>query len=209
MKKVKEMVDKVPFGKISLEIFSIVFAILFALAINEWNDNRNNQKLAKESLENIKTELQENLKIVSDLLTKNVENYKNQQKAFINLKNDLSKKDSNLDAEQLISKFPLNFEVNNGRKTAWQTAGLTQAIRYFKPDITQRLSGIYERQDDFFNLSNQLLNMYASPRLYDTNTMNSQLQACFSKYTMYFSLGQNLVDSYQKCLEHINKELQN
>ncbi len=53
---------------ILLESFFILLAVLLALLLNEWNNDRNNQKLVNQILESAKQEISENLEIVSQTL---------------------------------------------------------------------------------------------------------------------------------------------
>ena len=51
-------------GKLALEVFSIVLGVLLALAVSEWQENRNNTEKASVALTNVRAELQSNLNLL-------------------------------------------------------------------------------------------------------------------------------------------------
>ena len=55
-----ELRKKIPVGKILLEFFSIIIAVLMAFLVNEWRQNRADAILADTALHNILEELQQN-----------------------------------------------------------------------------------------------------------------------------------------------------
>jgi len=55
---------KIPWGRLALEMLSIIIGVLVALAVDEWNEEREYRQQARTALENIHQELEKNLRII-------------------------------------------------------------------------------------------------------------------------------------------------
>jgi hypothetical protein len=56
----QQTLGKLPIQKLLVEVFSIVLAVLLALAMNQWRERRGNRALAETALSNIELELRSN-----------------------------------------------------------------------------------------------------------------------------------------------------
>lgn len=55
-------------SKLIIEFVSITFAVLLALMVNQYKDNRSNKILVKKTLANIRTEIEENKSTVEEMM---------------------------------------------------------------------------------------------------------------------------------------------
>jgi len=126
----------------------IVFSVLFALTINKLAENYQTEKRKKIAINNIKSELKNNSKVVKEWNVKHLE-IKQRLGDILKGKNDSLK-------SQLLAGNSLHFEVLTNKKgfinslmtnTAWETAKTTGIISEFDFETTQRLTYTYALQN--------------------------------------------------------------
>jgi len=126
----------------------IVFSVLFALTINKLAENYQTEKRKKIAINNIKSELKNNSKVIKEWNVKHLE-IKQRLGDILKGKNDSLK-------SQLLAGNSLHFEVLTNKKgfinsfmtnTAWETAKTTGIISEFDFETTQRLTYIYALQN--------------------------------------------------------------
>ena len=110
---------------VALEMTSIIAAVLIALWVNQWHQDRTNLQNARKALENITAELKENARILTRA-------HKNNLTIIENLDNP------NHSGEFLPA---LNLQ-----QTAWQTTLSTGTAEHIDYDNLFRLSKVYELQ---------------------------------------------------------------
>ena len=206
MKNMKKSKNKISVSKILLEIFSVSFAVLLALGVNEWRNNRANERLANEALENIKKEILSNLDIAKETLALNKEIVEKQKKAFISIKKEIESNISNGIENDVHSKFPFTFKFSPVKKTAWNSSNLTNAVIYIDFDLIQLLSETYETQGLYSRVNENIVERFASPGLFMQKTISAELQAYFMKIKMYFQVTEALIDNYERCLIEIQEQ---
>ena len=206
MKNMKKSKNKISVSKILLEIFSVSFAVLLALGVNEWRNNRANERLANEALENIKKEILSNLDIAKETLALNKEIVEKQKKAFISIKKEIESNISNGIENDVHSKFPFTFKFSPVKKTAWNSSNLTNAVIYIDFNLIQLLSETYETQGLYSRVNENIVERFASPGLFMQKTISAELQAYFMKIKMYFQVTEALIDNYERCLIEIQEQ---
>jgi hypothetical protein len=144
--------------KLLYEFISITFAVFLGLMLNQWKDNHNNNKIAKQSKSNILTEIADNKTTVQDMLKEH--------------KLSLAKIDSILpliDDSNKHEDFYIgtNFQIISS--TSWETAKLTQAIAYIDIDIVTDIAGIYDFQHYYESIVKDFVinNIYNKPEKRD------------------------------------------
>lgn len=142
---------------IIVEFVSILFAVLLALGINQWKDNRNNHKLAVSSLEKINHEISENKEILSAMITAHEKSKLKIDSLLIKYKNP----------QFTVDSVDFSFVLIN--TTSWETAKLTNAISYMKFDLVTNLSKIYHFQNYYEEIVKVYVkdNLYNKPLIYD------------------------------------------
>lgn len=134
--------------KLIFEFLSISFAVFLGLLLNQWNDNRNHQQLAEQSIYNISTEINKNKAIVENMLS-------NHRLIQTKVDSMLSKTDAIILENE--ADFDLTFNIV--RSTSWETAKLTQAIAYMDIDLVTAIAGLYAYQSYYESIvKNYVLN---------------------------------------------------
>lgn len=208
MKTMKKVKNRISISKILLEIFSVSFAVLLALGVNEWRNIRANEKLANEALENIRKEILSNLDIAKETLTLNKEIVKKQKMAFLSIKKEIDSNISNSIENDVHSRFPFSFMFSPIKKTAWNSSNLTNAVIYLDFDLVQLLSETYENQELYSRVNENIVERFFSPGVFKKETMKAELQAYFMKSNMYFQVTESLINDYERCLKEIKIEEQ-
>ena len=125
------MKKKINFNKLLFEFISVSFAVTFALFVNQWREDYNNQKLAQNSLRNIKEELLENKETLEELLSIHEAH--------------LEKIDSLMLLEVEVDEDSIS-DVNIVllSSSAWEMAKVTQAVYYIPFDDINNLAKVYD-----------------------------------------------------------------
>ncbi len=132
-----------------VEMFSVILAVLLALAANNWQDERKAKQLTVDSLSYIKQEIMANREKVIDSLEFHEALYKK-------LNSALSPEGS---IENNKAKILLQDMYQNGMMrpaavvdTAWKTATISGAIRGMSYQTIMQISLSYSQQEKYFQL---------------------------------------------------------
>ena len=126
----KDKLKKIPIGKLFMEIFSVVLAVLVALAVNEWRTNRSNQQTAANALENIIQEITSNQEEIKTSLDEHLQKQETLRSKLKEYRSADEKQQS-----KLSDSFRYGYAHSVLNNTAWNSANLTQAIKFLKFDI--------------------------------------------------------------------------
>lgn len=119
-----------------LEAAMIFFAVMLALAAEEWRENRDRLELADRALRSVVEEVRSNLE---ELETTGVRNAERLEAARVVL--------AELEAGRDEGDADVGLEVALLSSAAWQSAQMSQAVQYLDFDIMRDLSEVYEIQD--------------------------------------------------------------
>ena len=125
------MTDRSSIKKALLEIFSIVLAVLLALGVSEWQEDRRESELAAIALENVRMELESNrttLEVIHENNTKTI---------------DAAKLDDASTQDGEDQQFIPGIQVRSVAWNALLSAGISNHIDY---DLVLALSNIYAIQ---------------------------------------------------------------
>lgn len=168
-------------SKALFESALIVFSILLALAINEWKENRDHERLARQALENFEREIQEN----SSRVERGIPYHSHLLEAF--------KK------SRSVSEIPgwQGIDAPILQDTAWQTALATNALGQIRYDTVSALSRVYTSQKSFEKTSEDVTATLVAQGLSDgvAGQMNDLLIA-----------ERGLRDAYRRALQRIDSE---
>ena len=123
-----------------LEIISIVLAVLLALAVSEWQENRNNLERTEAALRQVRTELSNNLELLEFVHDKNV--------ALIEL---LGQESTTVDQE---AQFLPALQIAD---SAWKALGSTGLSGFVDFDLMITLSQTYSLIDIYRRTGYSLL----------------------------------------------------
>ncbi len=136
-----DALKKIPFKRLLLEIASVVFAVLLALGVNEWRKNLENEHLSQQALKNIVQEIEANKSdIVNGLAEhKRLSSYLDSTlKAYNNMPKE--------NVKTVKKSFRFSYEHSVLNNTAWNSAQITQAVKFMDYETISTLSTIYELQ---------------------------------------------------------------
>ena len=145
-----KILDKTTFKTIALEVFSVVFAVLLALGLNNWWKERSNIELGEEALKSIVAEMDRNMHELDTAVDQ-------LQIQLDNLNLEREKYENNTD-----STYTLGYSHTVLSNNAWRTANITQAILYIDPDIIMEISDIYSIQELYSDFGNNYFKQYSS-----------------------------------------------
>lgn len=179
---------------ILLEVFSIVLGVLLALAVSEWQQDREKDELAANALANVHNELRANQELLSALHASN--------KKTIELAAVEAAGDAEVD-ESL--QFTPGVQV---RATAWnalQSSGVSNHVDY---DVLLDLSGVYSVQAVYRQTGTQLvdasMSIAAMATVSKTELDNRVFQQQFMPYfTMMLAMEEALLQAYAETLESL------
>jgi len=137
---------RINFSDLLLEIISIVIAILLALAVNNWQENRKHQELLHASLHNIRQELSDNAHRVDAEL----QHHARVQKAFAALVQARANGESlrfNEIAKTFHQTSPSGLHFLGLQNTAWKIAENDGALAYMDYHTRHLLTEVYDIQD--------------------------------------------------------------
>lgn len=172
--------------QMALEAASVIFAVLVALAVDEWRGERANQEIAIRALTGIEKEIEVNL---DELRGTHDENGR-----------FLARLDSAISAE--AGEASAGFEYALLSASAWETAQITRATSYVDYDLVQRLARTYELQSLFIENQRVMVDLIAGGRLSAVPT-NASPTTLSSRLRVILQLGDGLQDSYDEALEAI------
>jgi ABC-type proline/glycine betaine transport system permease subunit len=180
-------------GQIALEVFSIVLAVLLALAVSEWQEDRNNVERANIAITNVRAELQSNLEvlqIISPINTRVVE-------AIAAEKIDEMEDASVIPGVQM-------------RTSAWQTLGSTGSSNYIDYDLLIVLSKLYSLLEVYMQVAYSFINsnmdMAATATAMGTSVDNDLFSVNFLTYfQMLVQIETALIEAHQEAIESIDQ----
>jgi hypothetical protein len=119
-----------------LEAAMIFFAVMLALAAEEWRENRDRLELADRALRSVAEELRSNLEELERTGERNAGRLEAAGTVL-----------AELEAGQDQGNADIGLEVSLLSTAAWQSAQMSQAVQYLDFDIMRTLSEVYEIQD--------------------------------------------------------------
>ena len=180
-------------ANVLVEIFSIVFAVLLALAVNQWRENRSHQKLGDKALENIRVEMTENLKLFERILPLHQALYDSTKAMIEAIESGVNAQDSDLSH--------LTFQPIFLSETAWKAAIATQALIYIEYDIVSLLSKVYLFQQTYQKLTDDFLQATFSIEYHEKEKTRAQLDAAFGAIQAFLVLEKEMPKLYREALE--------
>ena len=125
--------EKLP--EILIEGLFVVFAILLALAADEWSENRQNREVAERALQGIETEMLRNRE---ELARSHGPNQLLLEQLTAVVSDD-----------QPVTSVDFMFDYSLLSDAAWETAQVTQAIHFADYELVQQIARMYDLQELF------------------------------------------------------------
>ncbi len=139
----KELLRRVDPADLVVEVFSIVLAILLALAVNQWQDQRKTQAEVRQSLSNIANEMRSNRRMLEELMP-------HHQHILAGLTRDFSSA-APVSASAFFSKIGPILErrgigVFSPEAFAWNVATSQPSVNAIPYDLRVSLERVYDQQ---------------------------------------------------------------
>lgn len=179
-----------PIKKLVFEFLSVSFAVFLALMANQWRDNYNNDKLAKQSINNIQDEIIDN----KDVILKTITEHK-QLLVLVDSIMPLINDDFNNDSDSTIE---VSFKLLNS--TSWQTAQLTQSISYMDINMVNKISKIYIYQEYY----QEIIKDFILKNLVQKNVNKEYMEYIQNLLISIVPIEETLIVNYDKLLESIS-----
>jgi hypothetical protein len=176
---------------LAVEAVSVVFAVLLALAINEWRQGREEARVAADALARLRTEIQQNHDNLAGVLDQ-------QEEALDGLGTAI---DDLQAGRRPQGGFAFNFQTEQVRNAAWETALLTQAVRFIDYEEVSRAADVYELQELVNAGVQRVLDRMSALGAGDDEQLVRDLQLVRGAATQLLSLERQLVERYERFLE--------
>jgi len=178
-------------GRIVLEVFSIVLGVLLALALSEWQEQRNNEDRAAMALANVRAELMSNL----DLLEVVGPNNKRAVDSIT------AGGDEDEDDSTIVPAVQL-------RTSAWQTLSSTGLSNFTDYDLLIELSQLYSMIDVYrqtaYSLIDSNMGMAATATAMGETVDNDLYSENFLVYfQMMVQIETALIDAHKQAIASI------
>lgn len=197
-RKVMNMLEKIIKSRLVVEIGSIVFAVLFALWVNEWRSNIKTKNLAKEQTIRIINELEANKIELESVIADNKARLDSllafqKQKEWWNLKK--------LDTID----FGWGYNAAELKKAAWETTLLLNVAPAMDAELLSVLSEIQGLQRLYEEFSLDLLRKFAAETALLKDNLRSAIEK--HKYNLFIAqeLSGHLLKKYDQFLEKYKK----
>lgn len=172
--------------QLALEAASVIFAVLVALAVDEWRGERANHEIANRALTGIAKEIEVNQR---ELRGTHEEN-----------EDFLARLDSAISANATGASAGFQYALLSA--SAWETAQITRATSYVDYDLVQSLARTYELQSLFIENQRVMVDLIAGGRL-GADAANPSPTNLTSRLRVVLQLGEGLQDSYDEALRNI------
>ena len=181
-------------AQIAFEFLSIVFAVLLALGLNSYKQNADLKSESQLLEKNILEECQANLIKLDSSIQEN-EIYQMYLDSLL--------------ASDDIEGFEFNFQNKLLSSIAWNFTTSSKSFQFMNPEFLNDAAEIYENQDYYMNISNQMFEHLGDMILQVDNIEARTLTLTGNYYlSNLISASKELRSNYQNFLkEHSRKEL--
>lgn len=179
------------FAGLVVELAIVIGGVLLALAANEWRESAANDQLRQEALKNLRMEIRRNSEEISTGIAEH-------RKMADTLANELAEVKAALKAgKEYHSRLNFSFELSVLENTAWRTAEVTQAVRFFDYQLVSNLAAIYGLQEIYANHGNNIFAEMGSADFHNS-PYEGFLKSSLFNLRLTINIEENLLDAYRK-----------
>jgi hypothetical protein len=189
-RKLKSTLKKLPVGVLFLEVFSVVFAVLMALALDDWQENRTKLTLAENLTYKVIKEIRLNKSELASIIIKNDRERSELDK--------LLKEVNRLSGGDLM----MGISFPKIKSTAWKSVVLTNSVSYMDIDLVGELSDIYYLQELYIDYATHLIKTHGTVWALSDADWKRQVKQRKSNLSSLIELGAELEKSYQLFLQN-------
>jgi hypothetical protein len=178
--------------RVFVESFFIMFSILMALAVDNWRENRQNRRLAQQTLRIFEREIRLNLATIEDITP-----YHSGLRSVVAeaIANPAQAADMRTIVEGLRPTILQN--------TAWQTAGASGGLTHIDVETTWQLSLTYSFQERFRQQTLASLPSFSLAAVADKEEMQRNVRQMHNYLNELVTLEQDLRAAYLQAIEII------
>jgi hypothetical protein len=187
---IKKGIKKISFGVLAIEIVGIVFAVLFALAVDEWRQEREKDELAQMAMANVLREVESNRKELTDNLILNEKRLSSLEA----LRDKMSRED--VDFSEINAQWSVSLPVL--RATAWDSVILTNSMTRLGLESIELLSRIYGLQQDLDDYGDTLIRNFGNLTGRLTTEESVAVTVHYINLSALVSISRSLVKHYEE-----------
>ncbi len=183
--------SKIDFKKIAVEMFSIIFAVMLALGIEDWMQDRERDDRAALMMERITAEVQNNRDELKKAIADN-------NKFAEGLKKALRKENTIFED---VSPF-IQMSAGSINNSAWSSAQMTNVITYMPIETVGQLASLYDTQSYYTKFAQGFIQGFAdySVGVQQPDQMKMVTKKFITNLMIMNSLASNIVDGYDTFL---------
>jgi len=181
------LMEKLP--ELLLEAASVVFAVLLALAVDEWHETRSQTALAERARAGILEEIRIN--------QTELRNIRDNNRALLKRIEDTR---SRLEQKQNAA-LQFHFEIALLSSAAWNTAQMTQAANYLDFEWLRRVSNVYELQDLYVTSQSAVVDRLSGISEILEDDPRRMLDIIAERLRVALKVQDSLLEEYGKVLE--------
>jgi len=178
---------------IVVEVFSVIFAVLVALGVNEWRTVRDNQALAEDALEYIRLEISSNRSEV-------IESLDEHRLLESTLESELASR-----REGTPSSIGFGYSHGVLSSTAWKSTLTTEAVRYLDFEVVKALSEAYELQVVYGEHRNNVFKELGSVSYHRDSGSTSFIKANLVNVKVSINIEESLMTEYDELMMLLEK----
>ena len=178
-----------------LEAAMIFFAVVLALAAEEWREQKDRQELADRALRSVVEEMRSNLEELEVTGVRNAERLESASAVL-----------AELEAGRDQGGADVGLEVALLSSAAWQSAQMSQAVQYLDFGVMRELSEVYEVQDLYLQVQSAAVdNMTDAMRTAQDDPAAAVRQGVIS-LALLGDLRTSLAEVYGNALEELESD---
>lgn len=178
-----------------LEAAMIFFAVVLALAAEEWREKKDRAELADRALQSVVEEMRSNLEELEGTGERNTERLEAARVVLAELEAGRDQGDADVGLEVALLSA-----------AAWQSAQMSQAVQYLDFDVMRDLSEVYEIQDLYDRMqAGAVDNMAELMRIAEQDPAAAVRQGMIS-LSVLTDLHRSLMEVYSNTLEELEPE---
>ncbi|MDN5202095.1 hypothetical protein QQ008_11995 [Fulvivirgaceae bacterium BMA10] len=175
--------------KLVAEVATVVFAVLLALGLNSWKENKANRDEAAKALDNIVREVEANLKSLKSNIAVNDEKLP-----------ELKIMEDSLENHDKVDSYGVGYDQTFLNEAAWNAANATGSIKHFDYETIHELSEIYQLQTFYSRYGDNFFELAVSPDFYNADRALELVKSNITLIRISNSAGNSLVRLYQDFL---------
>lgn len=177
-----------------LEAVLIFFAVVLALAAEEWRENRDRLELAERALHAVTEEIRSNIEELERNAPTNLERLESAREVLAELR----------EGEQPVDA-DVGFEISLLSSAAWESARMSQAVQFMDLRVVRELSEVYEVQALYERMQLDIVDRIGEIARIARDDPRSAVEQGVSSLGMVVKMHEALLGIYRAGLEELEE----